>query len=130
VITTGHSATRHNYGVKIGYAAGTVTNAGTISGGGAPGLAILFDRFTGNQLIDDPGAVFNGKVNGGASTSILELGSGASTGTLSGLGVVMNRGATHFTITLKVVGSMAGGFRSPPARSEPMSRRAACAEGP
>ena len=66
---------------------GTVTNAGTIeSTQGTSGIAVTFSG--GNaRLIDIPGAVFVGQVNGGADlTNALELASGASVGTLSGIG--------------------------------------------
>jgi hypothetical protein len=68
---------------------GTVTNAGTITGTGA--AAVFFSAGFANRLMVDPGAVFNGTVTGGntigaASASELELVSGASAGTLSGIG--------------------------------------------
>ncbi|HVH81305.1 MAG TPA: hypothetical protein VM782_18035, partial [Stellaceae bacterium] len=69
-------------GVKIAGGDGVVTNAGTISGGTD---AVLFG--SGNdRLIVDPGAKFVGNVDGAAGTNVLELASGASTGTISGLG--------------------------------------------
>ncbi|MDR3537185.1 MAG: hypothetical protein P4L71_11860, partial [Acetobacteraceae bacterium] len=64
---------------------GTVINAGTIeSNRGTIGVAVKFAAGT-NRLIVDPGAVFIGQVTA-AGTSTLELASGASTGTLTGLG--------------------------------------------
>ncbi len=77
-----------NRGVYFG-GAGTLTNAGTISGTVAD--AASFATGFANRLIIDPGAVFNGLVDGGNTVgstilSTLELASGASTGTLSGLG--------------------------------------------
>jgi hypothetical protein len=85
VITSVSTLAGQNYGVKIIGGAGTVTNSGTISGSGG-GLAISLAATSGNRVIDNAGAVFNGKVNGGTASSILELASGASTGTVSGLG--------------------------------------------
>jgi hypothetical protein len=68
---------------------GTIINAGTIeSTGGAAGTAALTGGFRGT-VIDDPGAVFIGQVGGATETSgisLLELGSGATEGTLSGYG--------------------------------------------
>ncbi len=68
---------------------GTITNAGTIaSSRGASGTAAVVGAFRGT-IIDDPGAVFIGKVAGGTNTagvSLLELGMGATEGTLSGYG--------------------------------------------
>jgi hypothetical protein len=78
------------YGVWINGGAGTVTNAGTIIGGGAngtTGYAIRLATGFQNLLIADPGAVFDGAVNGGtAADATLELASGTSKGTLSGFG--------------------------------------------
>jgi antigen 43 len=76
------------YGVKITGAAGTVTNAGYIDGGS--GDAVTLSAGTAgyaNLVVIDPGARFRGIVDGGATAhSTLELGSGASIGTLSGFG--------------------------------------------
>jgi len=76
------------YGVRSRYAAATVATAGTISGGND---AVLLASGYANHLEVDPGAVFTGTVDGGNSigssvVSTLELVSGGSTGTLSGLG--------------------------------------------
>ena len=66
---------------------GTVINAGTIASSlGATGQAISF-LAPGDTVVADPGAVFIGGVfadTGG--TNVLELGTGAVAGTLSGLG--------------------------------------------
>lgn len=70
-------------------AGGFVSNAstGTITGGifakGATATAVNSGTALGNTY---GGASYYGKVNGGTASSILELASGASTGTLSGLG--------------------------------------------
>jgi antigen 43 len=71
------------YGIKIAAGAGTVTNAGYINGGGGDAVS-LAAGYT-NLVVVDPGARFHGIVNGGAAAqSTLELGSGATTGTLTG----------------------------------------------
>jgi hypothetical protein len=61
----------------------TVTNAGTITATGPSNYAVMLSG-PGDRLVIDPGAVFNGNVGG--ATGTLELASGASAGTLSGLG--------------------------------------------
>jgi hypothetical protein len=70
-------------GIDITGGPGTLTNAGTISGGG--GTAVQFAG-SGNLVVIDPGAVFQGIVNGGTGDDTLELAAGAGSGTLSGLG--------------------------------------------
>ncbi len=95
-------------GIDITNGAGTITNAGTIAGGPAPGdKAVKFLTGFANQLTIDPGAVFSGTVDGGntvgaAIVSSLVLASGTSTGTITGIGsayvnfgnFVVNAGAT------------------------------------
>ena len=66
----------------------TVVNAGTVSGSS---YAVRFAAGQDDLLTVDPGAVFNGTVDGGnavgaANVSTLELATGASAGTLFGLG--------------------------------------------
>jgi hypothetical protein len=97
-------------GIKVGNAAGTITNAGTIQGalgigvyfGGNfndtltnsgtiisfPGVdAVLFKGSGADRVIVDPRAVFIGSVVGYSNgNNTLELASAASAGTLSGLG--------------------------------------------
>jgi hypothetical protein len=77
-------------GIKAIRAAATVTNAGSIGGGGD---AVLLAAGYANRVIVDPGAVFTGTVDGGnaltsqaPAVSTLELASGASGGTLTGFG--------------------------------------------
>ena len=71
--------------IGISFRGGTITNAGTIIGHG--GQAVFFDDFAQGRVIVDPGAVFDGDVVGGISASdTLELASGSSIGTISGLG--------------------------------------------
>ncbi len=83
---TGGRILSTSFGVKIG--GGTLVNAGIIAG---PVAAVRFGTVGSNLLIDDAGAVFTGSVDGGntiggAFASTLELASGASAGTLDGLG--------------------------------------------
>ena len=100
--------------VKFG-AAGTLDNAGTVTGGSASavGFAAGFD----NLLIVRPGAVFSGVADGGntigaTAVSTLELASGASEGTLTGLGsefinfaqVTVDAGA-YWTLSGQTIGS-------------------------
>lgn len=69
-------------GIYIGGGAGTVTNAGSIGG---VTDAIKFSGSFADRVIVKPGAVFRGKVQGGAGTNTLELaaGSASATGTLA-----------------------------------------------
>ena len=71
-----------SYGVAINTASGTVRNSGTISGSID---AVVFSGTTNGRLIIDVDARFLGKVDGGGR-STLEMASGSSTGTISGLG--------------------------------------------
>ena len=65
---------------------GTVTNAGTIESiEGTTGAAVYL-RGDDARLIDDPGAVFIGAINGGAEGGLMELASAASAGTIFGFG--------------------------------------------
>ncbi len=84
VVNSGSIDGSAGIGVVLG-AGGTVTNAGTITGSG--GTAVSFGGTASDRLVIDPGAVFNGLVAGSASASnTIELASGSSNGTLSGLG--------------------------------------------
>ena len=71
-------------GVVIYGGAGTVANAGSIAGYG--GTAVAFDFAGANRLIVDPNAVFGGNVVAQGTANVLELASGASTGTIAGIG--------------------------------------------
>jgi hypothetical protein len=77
VNNSGGSISGTTYGVFLS-GGGTITNAGTISGGS---YAINFATSPTNRLIVDPGAAFPGGVNGGGGA--LELATG--TGTISGI---------------------------------------------
>ena len=84
-VTNAASASITGAGGAYLYAGGTLTNAGTITGSG--GTAVTFGGTASDRLVVDPGAVFNGSVEGSTSGSnALELASAESTGTLSGLG--------------------------------------------
>ncbi len=94
VSNLGSAALIEGYGGVLIGLNGTITNGGTIeSNQGAGGVAI---RFTGGnaRLIDEPGAVFTGSLYGGSGgTAVLELGSAATAGTISGFGTTV----TNFT---------------------------------
>ena len=89
LITSGYQ------GIDIYKGSTTVVNAGTIVGGSV-GKAAAIDfadgtNHTNNLLVIDPGAVFIGRVDGSNTlgsgfVSTLELASGSTAGTLSGLG--------------------------------------------
>jgi hypothetical protein len=90
IVNSGYIAGLGGVGVYLG-AGGTVINAGTISGGLPTGYAVEFRGGYTNRLIDDPGAIFVGTINGGNSfssgfVSTLELAAGSGGGTLSGIG--------------------------------------------
>lgn len=68
------------YGVAVFMVAGTVSNAGTISGGTD---AVKFFGNDTDRVIVDPGAKFVGNVVGGSGSNTLELASAASQGTIS-----------------------------------------------
>ena len=93
---------------------GTLENAGSIYGATD---AVRFAAGGANRLIDDPGGSFSGMVDGGntigaTAASTLELTSGASTGTLSGLAtkfidfsqVTVDAGATWTLTGATIVG--------------------------
>ena len=81
------------FGITVG-GGGTVNNGGTITDSttiGSNSLALTFGYGSTNRLIVQPGAVFNGRVDGGNGydalyVTTLELASAAAAGTLSGLG--------------------------------------------
>jgi hypothetical protein len=82
------SAPNGTVGRGVFLSGGTLVNAGTISGSGD---AVSFSTGSANLLVVDPGAAFVGTVDGGnmigaTTVSTLELASGASAGTLTGLG--------------------------------------------
>ena len=77
-------------GISVG-SGGTVVNYGLIAGTEQSGYSVNLAAGAASRLIVHPGATFVGQVNGGntfgaSARSTLELASGASTGTLSGLG--------------------------------------------
>ena len=77
----------------------TVSNAGTLSGSK---FALLLTAGYADRLIDSPGAMFAGAINGGNTTgaaaiSTLELATGTGIGTITGLGTtVTNFGSIQF----------------------------------
>jgi hypothetical protein len=80
-VITGNSAD----GIKLKGTSGTVENAGTIIGGG--GVSVYLGESVTNRLIIDAGAKFTGIVEAVATAAnTIELTTGASVGTISGLG--------------------------------------------
>lgn len=85
ITNNGSGLIKGTTGIVIQGAGATITNAATIDGTG--GTAVSMATGVTNRLIVDPGAKFIGTANGGtAADATLELASGASQGTLSGLG--------------------------------------------
>ncbi len=86
-------------GVAAANGTATITNAGTITGTG--GMAVSFGDATSlDQLIIDPGAVFDGLVNDAIGDGTIHLASDAISGTLSNLAsftgfdeIIINPGA-------------------------------------
>jgi antigen 43 len=87
------------YGIKISTGGATILNAGQI--GGTNEAVELAPGYT-NRLILDPGAIFNGTVNGGNTVgaeyvTTIELASAAASGTITGLGTqFLNFGSIAF----------------------------------
>ncbi|HUB14538.1 MAG TPA: hypothetical protein VMB34_21490 [Acetobacteraceae bacterium] len=74
-------------GVEVSAGSGTVTNQGLIASGAShPGISVLFDPATANNLlVIKPGAVFDGVAEAsGGSNSTMELAGG--NGAISGIG--------------------------------------------
>ena len=70
--------------VGIALTQGTIVNAGVITGTG--GIAVEFNDGLAGVVVDDPGSVFNGKIEAAGSIGgELKLASGSKTGTLAGL---------------------------------------------
>lgn len=89
--TSSGTITGANYGVRLQGAPGTVVTGGTIAVTNAGERAVYLSPGFSDLLVVDPGAVFDGTVDGGnaigaVAVSTLELASGAAAGTLSGLG--------------------------------------------
>ncbi len=100
-------------GVDIAGGAGTVANYATIGAGGGP--AVLLAAGLQNRVIAGPGAVFDGTVNAGGG--VLELASGSSAGTVTGIGshytgfnhVVVDPGAA-WTLASGTLAGAAGAY--------------------
>ena len=110
------------FGVRANGTSATVENAGTISGSGAN--SVYLDATGTNRLIVDPGATFTGAVVANATAAnTLELASGASAGTINGIGnqyqgfqtVTIDSGATwtigqiYSAVAVDNAGTIAGG---------------------
>ncbi len=79
----GASISGGSIGVLVSGGSAKITDSGTISGGS---IAVQFSGGGTDRLILEPGAVINGTVSAGSATSTLELASGASAGSVGGLG--------------------------------------------
>jgi len=106
--------------------AGTVTNIGSIVGSG--GTAVLLSQGFQNRVAMSPGAVFTGKVDGGntsaAGTAIstLELMTGTSAGTLSGIGSQYVHFRISWSIRVRHGPSPPARFSRQPIRSPTTAR--------
>ncbi len=91
----------------VGYEGATIVNAGMIidplgtTGGFAVNLSYGNDHLGTNLVVDEPGAVFTGLVDGGrsgalAAASTLELAAGTQAGAIGGLG--LTSGFQHFGV--------------------------------
>jgi T5SS/PEP-CTERM-associated repeat protein len=95
----GASISGSSFGVRV-QGGGTVIDAGTISS--SVGTAVALTTGYANQLVLYPGAVLIGAVNGGnapgnTAVSVLQLSSGASVGSLSGIGGTIS-GFNHLLV--------------------------------
>jgi hypothetical protein len=72
------------YGVNLDYNNSTLINAGTVTGTGANTIAVQING-TNDRVVVDPGAVFNGIVNGDSGAT-MELASTTSAGVLAATG--------------------------------------------
>jgi hypothetical protein len=103
--TNGAAGTVSSPSAVVGYEGATIVNAGTIidplgtTGGFAVNLGYGNYHLGTNLVVDEPGAVFTGLVDGGrsgalAGASTLELASGTQAGSIGGLG--QTAGFVHF----------------------------------
>lgn len=95
-----YSGTLTNYGTISGGSGGVIINSGTVknfgkisSSKGASGTAISYQPGGTNRLVEGPGSVIVGAVYG-YGTLTVELASGASAGTIGGLGTNINGAST------------------------------------
>src|SRR5580700_10537004 len=98
---TGLITATGSYGVYIGGGPGVVTNAGTITGGW---YAVDFaTSSSANLLTVDPGAMFNGAVNGNGGVLELTAGSGSigliGSSAFSGFETLSDDGSALWTLT-------------------------------
>ncbi len=95
-----YSGTLTNYGTISGGSGGVLISSGTVknfskisSSKGASGTAISYQPGGTNRLVEGPGSVIVGAVYG-YGTLTVELASGASAGTIGGLGTNINGAST------------------------------------